>query len=282
MNSSLRVAAATALAVPALALAQAQALPTKEPAAKPPAPPAPATRDGPVATVNGVAIPRQRIDFIIKQQTARGAHDSVELRARVREVLINNEVVGQEATKAGIAKKPDVQLALEMARQEILVNSYVNDWILKHPLTDAEIQTEYDRAKAQTGPTEYKARHILVETEDEAKKIIADLKKGGKFDEIAKASSKDTGSKDRGGDLDWQIPGVFDKTFADAMVGLGKGKMTDAPVHTRFGYHVIQVDDTRPVKIPPLTEVKPQLQQRLMQIKVDKMVSELRGKAKVE
>ena len=278
MNSSLRVAAATMLAIPALAFAQVQ-LPTKEPA-KPAAPAAPAT--GPVATVNGVAIPRQRADFVIRQQTARGAQDSDALRARVREVLINNEVIAQEANKAGTAKKADVQMQLEMARQEIVVNSYVNDWILKHPPSDAEIQTEYDRAKASTGTTEYKARHILVETEDEAKKLIADLKKGGRFDELAKTSSKDPGSKDRGGDLDWQIPGVFDKTFADAMVALGKGKLTDAPVRTRFGYHIIQLDDVRPVKIPALAEVKPQIQQRLMQIKVDQMVSELRKKAKVE
>ena len=278
MNSSLRVAAATMLAIPALAFAQAQ-LPTKEPA-KPAAPAAPAT--GPVATVNGVAIPRQRADFVIRQQTARGAQDSDALRARVREVLINNEVIAQEANKAGTAKKAEVQMQLEMARQEIVVNSYVNDWILKHPPSDAEIQTEYDRAKASTGTTEYKARHILVESEDEAKKLIADLKKGSKFDELAKTSSKDPGSKDRGGDLDWQIPGVFEKTFADAMVGLQKGKMTEAPVRTRFGFHIIQLDDTRPVKIPPLAEVKPQIQQRLMQIKVDQMVSELRKKAKVE
>jgi peptidyl-prolyl cis-trans isomerase C len=278
MNSSLRVAAATMLAITALAFAQAQ-LPTKEPA-KPAAPAAPAT--GPVATVNGVAIPRQRADFVIRQQTARGAQDSDALRARVREVLINNEVIAQEANKAGTAKKAEVQMQLEMARQEIVVNSYVNDWILKHPPSDAEIQTEYDRAKASTGTTEYKARHILVESEDEAKKLIADLKKGGRFDELAKTSSKDPGSKDRGGDLDWQIPGVFEKTFADAMVGLQKGKMTEAPVRTRFGFHIIQLDDTRPVKIPPLAEVKPQIQQRLMQIKVDQMVSELRKKAKVE
>ena len=280
MKSSFRAAMAAAAVIPALALAQAQ-LPTKEPA-KPAAPAAPARADGPVATVNGTAIPRQRADFVIKQQTARGAQDSDALRARVREVLINNEIIAQEAAKSGVSKKADVQLALEMARQEIIVNNYVNDWIIKHPLTDAEIQTEYDRAKAQTGGTEYKARHILVETEDEAKKILAELKKGGKFDELAQKNSKDTGSKDRGGDLDWQIPGVFDKTFADAMVALGKGKMSDAPVRTRFGFHIIQVDDVRPVKIPPLADVKPQIQQRLMQIKVDKMVTDLRAKAKVE
>ena len=269
--------AAAALAVPAIALAQA--LPTKEPAAKPAAP---ASREGPVATVNGVAIPRQRAEFVVRQQTARGAQDSDQLRARVREVLVNNEVVVQEANKAGLSKKADVQVQIEMARQEVIVNNFVNDWISKHPISDAEIQTEYERAKSQTGSTEYKARHILVETEDEAKKIIADLKKGGKFDDLAKASSKDTGSKDRGGDLDWQIPGVFDKTFADAMVGLQKGRMTDAPVRTRFGYHIIQLDDMRPVKIPPLAEVKAQIQQRLVQVKVDKMVADLRAKAKIE
>lgn len=278
MKRLLCAASVAAFVLPLQALAQAQ-LPTKEPA-KPAA--APASRDGPVATVNGVAIPRQRVDFIVRQQTQRGAQDSEQLRARVREVLINNEVIAQEANRTGVAKKADVQMQLDMARQEILVNSYVNDYIAKHPITDAEIQTEYERAKSQTGPTEYKARHILVDNEDEAKRLIAELKKGGKFDELAKANSKDTGSKERGGDLDWQIPSVFDKTFADAMVKLEKGKLTDAPVRTRFGYHIIQVEDVRPVKIPPLTDVKPQIQQRLAQVKVDKLVSELRAKAKVE
>ena len=278
MKRCLSAAAAAALAVPALALAQAQ-LPTKEPAAKPAAP---ATREGPVATVNGVAIPRQRAEFILRQQAARGAQDSDQMRARVREVLINNEVIVQEANKSGLTKRPEVQTQIEMARQEVLVNNYVNDYIAKHPVSEAEIQTEYERAKAQTGTTEYKARHILVESEEDAKRLIAELKKGGKFDELAKSNSKDTGSKERGGDLDWQIPGVFDKTFADAMVKLDKGKLTDAPVRTRFGYHIIQLEDVRPVKIPPLAEVKPQIQQRLAQIKIDKLVSELRAKAKVE
>jgi peptidyl-prolyl cis-trans isomerase C len=193
MHSGLRVAAATVLAIPALALAQVQ-LPTKEPAQKPAAPPRPGTQ-GPVATVNGVRSRGQRADFVIKQQTARGAQDSVELRSRVRDVLINNEVIAQEANKAGIAKKAEVQAQLEMARQEIIVNSYVNEWILKHPPSDAEIQTEYERAKATTGTTEYKARHILVESEDEAKKLIADLKKGGKFEDLAQKNSKDPGRR---------------------------------------------------------------------------------------
>ncbi|TAK42279.1 MAG: peptidylprolyl isomerase [Betaproteobacteria bacterium] len=264
------------LALPALALAQAAKLPTKE-AAKPAA----ASREGPLATVNGVAIPRQRAEFLVRQQTGRGAPDSEQLRTQVREVLINNEIIMQEASRSGIAKRAEVQSQLELARQEIIVNSYLNDYIVRNPVTDAEIQLEYERAKQQTGTTEYKARHILVKTEEEAKRIIGELKKGGKFEEQAQKHSLDS-TKDKGGDLDWNVPGVYDKTFADALVKLEKGKMSEAPVRSRFGFHVIQLDDVRPVKIPPLAEVKPRIQQRLAQIKVELLVRELRGKAKVE
>jgi len=274
---ALTVALAT-FALPALALAQAAAkLPTKE-AAKPAAA---APKEGPLATVNGVAIPRQRAEFLVRQQTGRGAPDSEQLRAQVREVLINNEIIMQEATRGGIAKRAEVQSQLELARQEIIVNTYLGDYVGKHPVTEAEIQQEYDRAKQQTGTTEYRARHILVQTEDEAKRLIGDIKKGGKFDELAQKHSIDS-TRDKGGDLDWNVPGVYDKTFADAMVKLEKGKMTEAPVRTRFGFHVIQLDDVRPVKIPPLSEVKQRIQQRLTQLKIERLVGELRAKAKVE
>lgn len=261
------------LTVPAPALAQAAKPPAKEAAA--------AAKDGPLATVNGVAIPRRRAEFLVSQEIRRGAKDSDAMRAQIREVLINNEIIMQEAGRAGIAKRADVQSQLELARQEVIVNSYLSDYINKNPVTDAEIQQEYDRAKQQTGTTEYKARHILVKTEDEAKRAIDEVKKGGKFEEVARKYSIDS-TKDKGGELDWNIPGVFDKTFADAMVKLEKGKMTEAPVRTRFGFHVIQLEDVRPVKIPPLFEVKPRIQQRLSQIKIERLVGELRSKAKVE
>jgi peptidyl-prolyl cis-trans isomerase C len=280
MKCSLLAAAAAAIALPVLVLAQGAQLPTKEPA-KPAAAPA-AAKDGPLATVNGVAISRQRAAFVLRQHAARGTPDSEQLRARVRDVLINNEIVAQEANRTGFTKKPEVQLQLELARQEIIVNTYLNDYISKTPITDAEIQTEYERVKAQTGTTEYKARHILVENEDEAKRLIAELKKGGKFDELARKGSKDPGSKDRGGELDWNVPGNFDKSFADAIVKIEKGKLIDAPVRTRFGFHVIQLDDVRALKFPPLTEVTSQLQNRLAQLRVDKMISELRAKSKIE
>lgn len=268
----LAVALAT-LALPALALAQA---------AKPPAKPAAAApQSGPLALVNGVAIPRQRAEFVVRQQTGRGAPDTEQLRAQVREVLINNEIIMQEASRTGIAKRAEVLQQLELARQEIIVNSYLNDYVTRNPIADAEIQQEYDRAKQQTGTTEYRARHILVQNEDEARRLIGDIRKGAKFEELAQKHSIDS-TKDKGGDLDWNVPGVYDKTFADAMVKLEKGKMTEAPVRTRFGFHIIQLDDVRPVKIPPLTEIKPRIQQRLAQIKIERLVAELRAKAKVE
>jgi peptidyl-prolyl cis-trans isomerase C len=175
-----------------------------------------------------------------------------------------------------------VQTQLDMARQEILVSAYLRDWVQKHPVSDDEVQKEYDKAKAQTGDKEYRARHILVDTEDEANTLIGQLKKGATFSELAQKNSKDPGSKDRGGDLDWNVPAAFDKNFSDAMVKLEKGKYTETPVQTRYGYHVIQLDDVRDTRFPALAEIKPRIQQQLMQQKIEGLVRELRAKAKVE
>ena len=235
-----------------------------------------------VAKVNGVPVPKARLDAMLQQQQARGAPDNEQTRAMIREELVNRELVAQEAAKAGLGKSPEVLAQLDSARQEILVGAYIRDWLRKHPISDADIQQEYDRAKGQTGDQEYKARHILLETEDQAKAMIADLKKGAKFEELATKNSKDTGTKERGGDLDWNVPGAFDKQFSEAMVKLEKGKYTETPVHTRFGFHVIQLDDVRPVKFPALAEVKPRIQQQLVQGKIEELVKGLRAKAKIE
>jgi peptidyl-prolyl cis-trans isomerase C len=266
----LAIAAAAALAFPAVA---------QQGADKPPAKPA---ASAPVATVNGTAIPRARLDYLMHQQLQRGAQDDARTRAAVREDLINREVVAQAAVRAGVAKKRDVQTQIEMSRQEVLVGVYLSDYLREHPVSDAEVQKEYDRVRNQTGKSEYKARHILVDTEDEAKRLIAELQKGAKFDELAKKSSKDEGTRELGGDLDWKVPQTFEKPFADAMVALEKGKFSAAPVRTRFGYHVIQLDDVRDVQFPSLAQVKPQLQQRLMRQKVEDLVKDLRAKAKIE
>lgn len=268
---------AAALSQAPFAAAQSPA----KPAAPAPAKPA-ASATGPVATVNGVQIPRQRADLIAQQRLQQGVGDSEQLRSAIKEELINREIIQQEATRSGFTKKPELQQELDFVRQTVIVQAYLRDWAQKNPVSDAEIQKEYDRAKAQTGTTEYRARHILVSTEDEAKKLIAEIAKGAKFEEVAQKSSKDDGTRPRGGDLDWNVPGTFDKAFSDAMVKLEKGTMTSVPVRTRFGFHIIRLDDVRPVNFPPVAQVKPQIQQRLTQQKIDTLVRDLRGKAKVE
>jgi peptidyl-prolyl cis-trans isomerase C len=242
----------------------------------------PAATQGPVATVNGVAVPRQREEMLVRERLGQGAQDSPQLRAAIREDLINREVIAQEAARSGYTKNAQLQAELELVRQTVIVQSFIRDWVRKHPVSEADMQKEYDQAKAQTGDKEYKARHILVESEDQAKGLIAELKKGGKFEDLASRSSKDAGTKERGGDLDWNVPGVFDKAFADAIVKLEKGQMTDAPVRTRFGFHVIRLDDVRAVKFPAYADVKARIQQQLLQKQVEDLVRGLRAKAKVE
>jgi len=277
------VVAALALLPLALAAQDSATLPTK-PAARPTAKSAAKApgKDERIATVNGVAVPKWRMDFMMQQQRSRGTQDSDETRAMMRDELVNREIIVQEAQKSGIAKSAEVQNQLDVARQEIVVSAFLSDWVRKHPISEAELQKEYDRARSETGDKEYRARHILVDSEDQAKGLIADLKKGAKFAELAEKNSKDPGSRERGGDLDWNVPAAYDKPFGDALARLEKGKYTEQPVRTRYGFHVIQLDDVRQMKFPTLAEVKPRLQQQLVQNRISGLVRELRAKAKVE
>jgi len=213
---------------------------------------------------------------------ARGAPNNEQTRVMIREELVNREIVAQEAVRAGLAKNAEVLIQVDMARQDILVGTFLREWTRKNPVSDDEVQKEYDKVKAQQGDRQYRARHILVDSEDKAKGLIAELKKGAKFDELARKNSTDTGSADRGGDLDWNVPTAYDKAFSDAMVKLDKGRYSEAPVRSRFGFHIILLEDVRPVKFPELAEVKPRIQQQLMQTKVDLLIQSLRAKAKIE
>ena len=275
------------LLVPALATAQ-QILEKKEKAAESGGKGGQARREArgqgrPIATVNGVAVPQARADFLMQQQAQRGAPDNEQMRGAVREELINREVLAQEAQRSRRREAlPRCRPSSTWCARRSWCSYYLREFARKNPVTEAEIQKEYDRAKAQHGDKEYKARHILVETEDQAKGLIADLKKGAKFDELATKNSKDTGSAQRGGDLDWNVPATFDKQFSDAMVKLEKGKYSEAPVKTRFGFHIIQLDDVRPAKFAALGEVRPRIQQMLVQNKIDELIKGLRAKAKIE
>jgi peptidyl-prolyl cis-trans isomerase C len=234
-----------------------------------------------LAVVNGKPVPSARADMMVKQMATQGQADSPQLRAMVKEELINREILMQEADKRGLGNTADIKAQLEMARQSIVIRALVTDFLKKNPVKDAEIQAEYDRFKAQAGDKEYHARHILVEKEDDAKAIIAKLKGGAKFEDLAK-QSKDTGSAANGGDLDWAAPSSFVKPFSDAMTGLQKGQITETPVKTQFGYHVIKLEDVRAAKVPTLEEVKPQIAESLQQKKLAAFQQELRSKAKIQ
>ncbi len=233
------------------------------------------------AVVNNKPIPKQKVDEFVQALTAQGRPDSPELRAAVREELIARELFVQEAERKGLARNADVQRQLDAARQEILIRALIRDYGKTHPVTDADVKAEYDKLKAGGGEKEYRARHILVEKEEDARGIIEQLKKGAKFEDLAK-QSKDTGSAANGGDLDWNVPGTFVQPFAEALASLDKGKLTEKPVQTQFGWHVIRLDDVREVKAPPLEQVKPQIQQELERRKVQTLQQELRSKAKIQ
>ena len=249
----------------AMGVAQAQTAAPKAAAATP-------------AAAGKALYPQAQFDTMLKQRISQGQPDSPELRSAIREELNTRELLAREAKKANIDKNTDVKNQMDLASQTVLVSAFVADWVKKNPISDADLRKEYEVIKTQIGDKEYRVRHILVEKEDEAKDVIVQLQKGAKFDELAKARSKDPGSKDKGGDLDWNAPAGFVKPFSDAMIATPKGKFSTVPVQTQFGYHVILVEDVRDAKVPPFDEVKPQLQQRMQAAHLDKYFKELRTK----
>jgi len=239
-------------------------------------------QDGALAKVNGVTIPQSRVDILIKEMTAQGRPDTPQMRDAIRQELINREIVAQEAIKKGLHKRPEVATQIELQRQAVLINAYLQDYLKAHPVSEDDVRKEYERVKETAGAREYKVRHILVETEDEAKQVIAQVKGGASFEKLAGEKSKDQGSKGRGGDLDWATPARYVPAFGQAITNLKKGQMTEAPVQTQFGWHVIRVDDERPSKFPAFEEAKPQIEQQMRQQTVNKAFADLRAKAKIE
>ena len=234
-----------------------------------------------VAVVNGKAIPTARVDAMVKQMVQQGQKDSPEMRSMIKDELINREVLAQEADRQGVSSRPEIKNQIELARQSIVIRALAQDYVAKHPVSEDEMKAEYDKFKGQSAGKEYHARHILVEKEDEAKAIIAKLKGGAKFDELA-AQSKDQGSAKQGGDLGWAPPDAFVKPFSDAMVGLKAGEITQAPVQTQFGYHVIKLEEVRDAQLPGFDEVKGQIAESLQQRKLQQFQQDLKKKAKIQ
>jgi peptidyl-prolyl cis-trans isomerase C len=234
------------------------------------------------AIVNGKPVPKARMDVLAQQLAAAGRPVTPEMQGQLREEVVAREIFMQEAQKQGLDATDDYKNQLELARQAILIRQLFDNYRKANAVSDADAQAEYDKFVAANGGKEYKARHILVEKEDQAQKILADLKKGAKFEDLAKKQSKDPGSGANGGDLDWAAPASFVPEFSEAMIKLKKGETTPAPVKSQFGYHVIRVDDIRQAQLPKLDEVKPQIVQQLQQQRLQKYQEELRAKAKVE
>lgn len=237
----------------------------------------------PVATVNGKTIPAQRLEDVVTQLSAQGRADTPDLRVAIKEQLILREIFSQEAERRGLAKSADIARQLEQMREDLLIRALIQDYLANvDPITEDDIKREYQRLHGtSSGDKEYRARHILVDKEDEARQIIAQLRKGERFETLARRS-RDTGSAQQGGDLDWASPETFVKEFSEAMVGLEKGKFTEKPVRTQFGFHVIRLDDVRTVTPPPMSQIAPQLRQELERGRIDKLQQALRAKAKVQ
>jgi peptidyl-prolyl cis-trans isomerase C len=204
------------------------------------------------------------------------------MQGQLKEEVIAREVFSQAAQAMGLDATDDFKAQMEQVKQSILIRELFAAYQAKNPVGDAELKAEYDRYVATNAGKEYKARHILVEKEDQAKALLAQLKKGAKFEDLAKKSSKDPGSAVKGGELDWASPASYVKEFSDALGALGKGKTTEAPVKSQFGFHIIRLDDVRESNIPKFDEVKPQISQHLTQQNLAKYQEELRSKAKVE
>ncbi len=235
-----------------------------------------------IAIVNGKAVPTARADALAQQVAKSGRPVTPEMQGQLREEVIMREIFMQEAQKRGLDVTEDFRVQMELARQSLLIRELFAEFQKQNPVSDADAKAEYDKFAAANSGKEYKARHILVEKEADAKAIIASLKKGGKFDDIAKKSSKDPGSGANGGQLDWAAAGSYVKEFSDAMSALEKGKMTDTPVKSQFGFHIIKLDDVRDTQLPKFDDVKPQITQQLTQQKLSGFQQELRAKAKVE
>ncbi|HRE18882.1 MAG TPA: peptidylprolyl isomerase [Rhodocyclaceae bacterium] len=248
-----------------------------------PAAVAPAAKEAAEATVNGVVISKKRVDMIVKQAGGNGQADSLEARQGIVDKLIMQTLVAEEAVKKGLDKSPEVIEQIDLMRQSVLASAYVQDLIKNGAASDEVLKAEYERIKATITGSEYKARHILVEKEAEATAIIAKLKKDpGSFEKLAMEKSKDAGSKASGGELGWFDLSRMVPEFAAAVSKLEKGAITQEPVKTPYGYHVIQLEDSKPIEAPPFEEVKPHLAQQVQQQNLKKHLDDLKAKAKIE
>ncbi|WP_025599526.1 peptidylprolyl isomerase [Burkholderia sp. WSM2230] len=235
-----------------------------------------------IAVVNGTPIPKARADALIDQLVHQGQQKTPQLEMAVREELVNREVLMQEALRRGLQNRPDIKAQIAVAQQTVVLRALIEDFVKKNTPTDAEVTARYNALVKDAGGKEYHLHHILVDNEQQAKDLIAKIKGGASFEDLAKQYSKDPGSGKNGGDLDWSDPKAYVPEFADAATHLQKGQMSDTPVHTQFGWHIIRVDDVRNITPPPLEQVRPQIVQQIQQEKLQAFEEGLRKNAKIQ
>jgi peptidyl-prolyl cis-trans isomerase C len=235
-----------------------------------------------IAVVNGTPIPKARVDALVDQLVHQGQQDSPQLQAAVREELINREILMQEAARRGIPNRPDIKAQVAVAQQTVVLRALIEDFVKNNLPSDEEVKARYDALVKDAGGKEYHLHHILVDNEQQAKDLIAKIKAGASFEDLAKQYSKDPGSGKNGGDLDWSDPKAYVPEFASAAEKLQKGQMTDTPVHTQYGWHIIRLDDTRDITPPPLEQVRPQIVQQIQQEKLQAFEESLRKNAKIQ
>lgn len=235
-----------------------------------------------ITIVNGKPVPKSRLDALLAQAERAGQPVPAEMQAQARDQVVLREIFVQEAERRGMGTRPDFRTQMEFARQNILIRELFEDFRKNNPVTDADARVEYDKFKAQAAGLEYRARHILVEKEDEAKALIARIKGGARFEDLARQHSKDPGSAENGGDLDFSKPENYVPEFGNAMVKLARGQMTDTPVQSQFGWHIIRVDDTREAPFPDFEAVKDQIKQRIEQVRLQEFQESLRAKARTD
>jgi peptidyl-prolyl cis-trans isomerase C len=276
----IRIATVTAFALSITACGKGQQAAT---------PPAPATdktaaaAPAPVATIDGTPISRQEYDIYLKSllQGRPPVELTAEQRNQVLDEMITMQLLSTQGAKEGLDKDKDVAARLDVVRMRVLADAESQKYLKDKEPTDAELHTEYDTDIAAMDKTEYHARHILVASKDQAEQIIKKIKGGAKFEDVAKAQSTD-GSKANGGDLGWFTLTRMAKPFGDAVKTLKKGEMTQEPVQTQFGWHVIKLEDTRESATPPFEQVKQQVTNGVIQKKLQMYVDSLKKTAKIE
>ena len=228
-----------------------------------------------LAVINGKAVPLSRAEAMVAQLEQSGRPVDEATRGQIKQHLTKLEIFAQAAEQQGIKAKPEYKQMSELALQQVQANELFAQFERQNPVSDADIKAEYDKFVASNSGKEFRARHILVESEAEAKALIAQIKGGASFEELAKAKSKDPGSGANGGDLDWAAPGNYVPEFSAAMQQLDKGQLTETPVKSQFGWHIIRVDDIRTAQLPPIEQFKPQIQQHLAQQKLSQYREQL-------